>query len=455
MRLDRDLPRIQAAIRTHRKPLALAGGVAAIAVFLSYATGAESTRILVRTDGVPDFRHASILGNPGEKLLQGEQTLFSRQQKEILEKQKQLQEEVTKLRGQLSQIQPGAGAPGALPILAGGSTATPSGPSPSPTLYGPPAPEAMAATPQVGQSGVPAIRLGAPTDDYSRTPMRDATSTSQAGPMRTRAGLGASAFSGIDKPRRGGKPGANVVSFPVKTSGAVYLKRPSVVLPTGSYVKAKLLTGVEAPEGKTYPALLQLDFAYVIPNHKRLDLTGCFAIAKAQGDLSTERVQMQAVKLSCVSKKGGFFEREVNGFVADDADNSFAVMGTVNTKQDRVAAMGFLSSVVTGISKDVQQAQTTQQATPLGGGQSMVTGDQAKYIGAGGAAEAASMVTQWYLKQAQNLLPTINVGSGQDVWIIMQDSVDLPKDYFAQNGEEGVGNAQNKTIYSYFTRIME
>ncbi|MGK5083496.1 TrbI/VirB10 family protein [Bdellovibrionota bacterium FG-1] len=461
MRLDRDLPRIQAAIRTHRKPLALAGGVAAIAVFLSYATGAESTRILVRTDGVPDFKHASILGNPGEKVLQGEQTLFSRQQKEILEKQKHLQEEVTKLRGQLSQIQPGAGAPGTPPTLAGVPAANtqsapplPGAPS-SPTLYGPPAPETMAATPPVGQSGAPAIRLGAPTDDYSKTPMRDATSISQAGPMRTGAGMGTSAFSGIDKSRRGGKPGVNVVSFPVKTSGAVYLKRPSVVLPTGSYVKAKLLTGVEAPEGKTYPALLQLDFAYVIPNHKRLDLTGCFAIAKAQGDLSTERVQMQAVKLSCVSKKGGFFEREVNGFVADDADNSFAVMGTVNTKQDRVAAMGFLSSVVTGISKAVQQAQTTQQATPLGGGQSMVTGDQAKYIGAGGAAEAASMVTQWYLKQAQNLLPTINVGSGQDVWIIMQDSVDLPKDYFAQNGEEGIGHAQNTTIYSYFTRIME
>ena len=454
MRLDRDLPRIQAALRARRKPLALAGGIAAIVVLLSYATGAESTRILVRTDGVPDFKHASILGNPGEKVLQGEQTLFSRQQKEILEKQKQLQEEVTKLRGQLSQIQPGTGTPGAPPTLAGASAATLPGASPSPILYGPPAPDAMAATPAVGQSAAP-VRFGAATDDYRKTQVRDATATSQAGPMRTGIGLGASAFSGIDKSHRGGKLGVNVVSFPVKTSGAVYLKRPSVVLPTGSYVKAKLLTGVEAPEGKTYPALLQLDFAYVIPNHKRLDLTGCFAIAKAQGDLSTERVQMQAVKLSCVSKKGGFFEREVNGFVADDADNSFAVMGTVNTKQDRVAAMGFLSSVVTGISKAVQQAQTIQQATPLGGGQSMVTGDQAKYIGAGGAAEAASMVTQWYLKQAQNLLPTINVGSGQDVWIIMQDSVDLPKDYFAQNAEEGIGHAQNTTIYSYFTRIME
>ena len=248
-----------------------------------------------------------------------------------------------------------------------------------------------------------------------------------------------------------GTPGRNILAFPVKSTGAAF-KSPTVALPSGSYVKAKLLTGVEAPQGKTYPTLLQLDYAYIIPNHKRLDLTGCFSIAKAQGDLSTERVQMQAVKLSCVSEKGGFFEREINGFVADDVDNSFAVMGSVNTKQDRVASVAFLSGIVSGISQAIQQAQTTQQITPLGGGQSMITGDQAKYIGAGGATNAATMVTQWYLQQAQNLLPTINVGSGQDVWIVMQDSVELPQGYFIQNGDEGVEHA---SIYSYFTRILE
>ena len=248
------------------------------------------------------------------------------------------------------------------------------------------------------------------------------------------------------------KPGISMISFPVKSTGKAFLKKPGIILPSGSYVKAVLMTGIEAPEGKTYPVLIQLDYAYVIPNDKRLDLSGCFVIAKAQGDLSTERVQMQATKLSCVSRKGGMFEREVNGFIADNADNSFAIMGRVNTKQDRVASTAFLASIVSGIGKAIQQAQTTQQATPLGGAQSVLTGDQAKYIGAGGASEAATMVTQWYLKQAQNLLPTINVGSGQEIWIVMQDQVDLPKDYFTQNNFGGISNA---SVYSYFTRLME
>jgi conjugal transfer pilus assembly protein TraB len=191
-----------------------------------------------------------------------------------------------------------------------------------------------------------------------------------------------------------------------------------------------------------------MDYAFIGPNESKIDLSGCFGISKAQGDLSTERVQMQVTKLSCVSKQGRLFERDINGFVADDKDNSFAVIGDVNSKQDRVAAQAFLSSIVEGVGKAIQQTQTTQQTTPLGGSQSTVTGDAAKYIAAGGASEAASQVTQWYLRQAQGLLPTINVGSGQDIWVVMQDKVELPNWYFKKAKIE-------KSVFGYFTTLAE
>ena len=143
------------------------------------------------------------------------------------------------------------------------------------------------------------------------------------------------------------------------------------------------------------------------------------------------------------------FERDVNGFVADDKDNSFAVMGSVTSKQDRVAAMAFLSSVVEGVGKGLQQAQTTQSMNPLGGTSSIVNGSQLAYLGGGGAANAAGMVTQWYLRQAQNLLPTINIGSGQDVWIVMQETVRLPHDYFRKNPKGG----SDEGVYSFFSRL--
>lgn len=238
------------------------------------------------------------------------------------------------------------------------------------------------------------------------------------------------------------------ISFPVKSEEPLDL---GIVLPPGSYVRAKMLTGVAAPEGRPYPVLLQLDFAYVLPNRRRLDLAGCFMIAKAQGDLSTERLQMQATKMSCVGRDGRMFEREVSGFVSDDRDNNFAVAGEVVSKQDRVAVMAFLASVVEGVGKAVQQAQTTQQTNALGGSQSIMTGNEGRYLAAGGASDAAGMVAQWYLKEAQNLLPTINVDSGRDVWVVMQDSVNLPKSYFKHS--ENRGNANDP--YNYVTRLLE
>ncbi|MBT4761935.1 MAG: hypothetical protein HOO06_09585 [Bdellovibrionaceae bacterium] len=242
--------------------------------------------------------------------------------------------------------------------------------------------------------------------------------------------------------------GPSIISFPVQTKNKTKLM--TVKLPPGSFLRAKLLTGVEAPEGKALPVLLQADYAFVGPNKSRIDLTGCFLIAKSTGNMSIERVEMQATKISCVAKSGRMFERKMNGFVADAKDNSFAVMGHVNSKQDRVAAMAFLSSVVEGVGKAIQQAQTTTQTNASGGSSSMITGNQGKYIAAGGVGNAASQVTQWYLKHAQNLLPTINVGSGQDVWIVNQDTIDLPNWYFREEKKKSL-----KKDFLYFSRFLD
>jgi len=101
------------------------------------------------------------------------------------------------------------------------------------------------------------------------------------------------------------------------------------------------------------------------------------------------------------------------------------------------------------VEKAIQSAQTTSSTNSNGGSQSIITGDQAKYIGAGGIGNAAGQVTQWYLKQAQSLLPTINVGSGRDVWIVMADKVELPKEYFKKTR-----SVRDESFYSYFTNIL-
>lgn len=197
-------------------------------------------------------------------------------------------------------------------------------------------------------------------------------------------------------------------------------------LPSGSYAKAKIIAGAQVPDGRTIPFLLQLDEVYILPNNKWIDLSGCFIIAKGEADLSTERLEMQPNSLSCVSKTNRLFEAKLSGWVVDEKDNNFALDAKLISKRGRVARTAFASSLVTGISRAIQQAQTDQSRTPLGGDNTIISGSQAKYIGAGAVGESASLVTQWYLEQARNLLPTLKVSSGRDVWVVLSEKVEIP-----------------------------
>jgi len=377
---------------------------------LSKGEEAAKTKVLTSRDA--EFKKARILGDPYAASGRAKEQLLSKTAKEYSDSQKMLVDGLTQINSRIDSIEKkvAVGAQGGAQANGGSS-------NPAPTPLASPSPG-----PSSGP-GVTPLAAGTTTQVESGREPIDMRPNIPRG--HSYPGYG----SRIDEGQRLQAPkGPPVISFPVQ--GVPMRDRAEVVLPVGSYVKAKLLTGVEAPEGNPYPVLLQLDFANILPNKKSLDLRGCFMIAKAQGDLSTERVQMQATKLSCVSKSGQMFERDINGFVADAADNSFAVIGTVNTKQDRVAAMAFLSSVVEGVGRAVQMAQTTEQTSPEGTSRRTLTGDQGKYIAAGGASTAAGMVAQWYLKQAQSLLPTINVGSGQDIWVVMNETVALPHEYF-------------------------
>lgn len=406
----------------HREKWPYIGAALVCLAIYAFSYSRDEVVHIYQSEKSPDFKDARILGSRGDSIYEGKERLLSKTMRELKETQEALRASNEKLQARLDELEKGksqgtpVGAPGNSAAL---NSANGPQPLPSPGL-------------EPAQSGSDSIRTGPPPEVFPVTHISGSSGN-------TARAFGSSRV----------KLGNSIMSFPVKDIPIE--KTEEITLPAGSYVKAKLMTGVEAPEGKTYPVLLQLDYAYIVPNHHKLDLAGCFMIAKSQGDLSTERVQMQATKLSCVSKAGRMFEREVNGFVADDKDNSFAVIGSVNSKQDRVAAMGFLSSIVEGVGKSIQQAQTTQTVNPLGGTQSILTGNQLEYMGAGGAANAAGMVTQWYLKQAQNLLPTINVGSGQDIWIVMQDTVKLPHDFFRMNTK----GANNESVYTYFSRIVD
>lgn len=415
--------------------IALVVTVLALGIYVvSKGDEARDRKLVSEREG--EFKRSRMLGDPYAPVARAKERRLDKSARDYSDAQRSLDEGLTRIDGRLADLEKRMGAANqnqgqnqSQPPVATDSGTTPV--VPAAATAGEATPPAAATPADVSRGAQP----GEPRQPLDIRPMLGAR------PLRP-------AHAQADPHPEQDTRGPAVITFPVK--GEENRERTEVVLPPGAYVKGKMLTGVEAPEGTPYPVLVQLDYAYILPNHKTLDLSGCFMIVKAEGNLSIERVAMQATKLSCVARDGKMFERAVNAFVSDGLDNSFGVIGTVNTKQDRVAAMAFLSSVVDGAGRAIQMAQTTEQTSADGTSRRVLTGDQGKYIAAGGVSQAGSMVAQWYLKQAQGLLPTINVGSGQNIWLVMHESVALPASYF----KKVTGDNHDKD-FSFISRLLD
>jgi conjugal transfer pilus assembly protein TraB len=91
-------------------------------------------------------------------------------------------------------------------------------------------------------------------------------------------------------------------------------------VPSGTFVRALLLGGIDAPTGgqaqeDPYPVLLEVtDFAK-LPNSFEYDFRRCRVIGSGYGDISSERAIIRLEKMSCVTEDELVFETRIKGFV--------------------------------------------------------------------------------------------------------------------------------------------
>lgn len=212
-------------------------------------------------------------------------------------------------------------------------------------------------------------------------------------------------------------------------SQATLTKETSTVVPLGSYVKARVLTGVEANDQEPFPMLLQLDYAFVGPNKTKIDLSHCFMIAKTKANLSTERVMAETQDISCVRDNGEHFKRTAKGFIAGE-DSTFGMTGELISRQGQVLMTAVLANLAKGAGEAVALANSaTQVVTGPGGAiaqSTRITGNTGAYIAGKSVTDAAQMIADWYLEHARKLMPSIAVGSGRDVWVVLLDTIQVP-----------------------------
>lgn len=294
-----------------------------------------------------------------------------------------------------------------------------------------PVPRGSAANASLGQQvlspptgpGTPVRQLnqpiGAPPADSASAPPRQRVEVIRFGPKVALPASGVVGSAAQQTPE--------VLGFPVDEKAKKYgaaggRTTPIEFIPAGSFVRATLLNGVDAPTGgqaQSNPlpmALHVMDVASLANKHK-LNIKDCRFVAAAWGDISSERTMARTDSLTCIIN-GETIEMVVKGSVIGE-DGKAGIRGRLVEKQGQMLANALFAGSLSGIGKAFQSAATT--TTTNGGGitQTIQGGDLAEAAIGGGVSTAANMLAQYYLKAADKLYPIIETDGGRIVEILI------------------------------------
>ncbi len=195
-------------------------------------------------------------------------------------------------------------------------------------------------------------------------------------------------------------------------------------VPSGTFTEATLLNGMDAPasmKGKSnpYPALIRLTDLSFLPNQFRLSLKGCFVIAEGYGSLSSERVYIRTVNLSC-TVKGGIYHVDVplHGYIVGQ-HGKVGLRGKVVTKQGAILAREFAAGLLQGFGNIISQQSMTYSMSALGSTSTINPANIGQAAVGQGLTNAANNLSQFYIKMANSMVPVVEVGAGRKLTIVI------------------------------------
>ena len=194
-------------------------------------------------------------------------------------------------------------------------------------------------------------------------------------------------------------------------------------MPSGSFTRAVLLGGLDAPTGgqsqrNPQPVLMRLTDNAILPNRFRFRVKECFVVGAGYGDISSERAYVRTETLSCVTHSGQAIDIPIKGYVAGE-DGKAGMRGRLVSKQGQLLANALTAGIASGIGHAFQQNATTYSVSPLG---STATVNQGQQLTAGvgaGVGRALDRLAQYYITLAEKVFPVIEVDAGRMVDVVI------------------------------------
>lgn len=202
-------------------------------------------------------------------------------------------------------------------------------------------------------------------------------------------------------------------------------------LPAGSYVKAVVMSGVDASVGVNSqsdprPVLFRVigkaKSAMKDGRSQEVDLTGCTVTGAASGDLSSERVFIRLLKMTCGVEKETVVESDIEGYVA--AIGKAGIRGQVVSREGDFVMKSFLAGITSGVGSGVAQRMTTPMAIPSG--LATERSDVKDILGSGlgkGVESSGNRLSDYLIKRAEQYQPVISIPAGLDVELVFHKGV--------------------------------
>lgn len=204
-------------------------------------------------------------------------------------------------------------------------------------------------------------------------------------------------------------------------------KEEGLYLPATTMIQAVLLSGVDAPSGSSgsrdpMPVLARLKHQAILPNRFKAEVEDCNILLEARGSLSDERAHMRSTTLACTRRDRSIIELPLSGYAIGE-DGRAGVRGIVVNKQSRVIGYALLAGMAEGASMAIGGNRNN---TSLGGAASELNFSQAGTTGVGrGTSSALDRIAQWYIDQANELMPIVEIDSGRPVVIVLLKGVSM------------------------------
>lgn len=211
--------------------------------------------------------------------------------------------------------------------------------------------------------------------------------------------------------------------------GAQEKQQGKTYIPSGSFMRAVLLGGLDAPTGgqaqnNPWPVLLRVQDNAFLPNRFRAKVKECFLLGSGYGDISSERAYLRLESLSCVLNNGEVVDTNAKGYVVGE-DGKAGMRGRLVSKQGQVLANALLAGIASGIGQAFQQSATTYSTSALGTVGTVETDKQFQAGIGAGVGKALDRLSQYYINLAEKMFPIIEVDAGRVVDVVLTKGVTL------------------------------